>query len=95
MPEEGGWREWESCAHKPPLIALATLALKFFNTRKTPFLIKIVLQRGKNTGGTVGDPGPGREEKEYQRGRSFRQENIIMSLYDLKYCTRFIKEMKD
>lgn len=27
---------------------------EMFNARKTPFLIKIVLQRGENTGGTVG-----------------------------------------
>lgn len=37
------------------MIALATLAFELFNTWKTQFLIKIVLQRGENTGGTVGE----------------------------------------
>ncbi|KAA8583022.1 hypothetical protein FQN60_015568 [Etheostoma spectabile] len=41
---------------------------EIFNTRKTPFLIKIVLQREENTGGTVGDPALVKRKKTVREG---------------------------
>lgn len=55
---------------------------EMFNTWKTPFLIKIVLQRGENTGSTVG------ERKKTVRegwGQVGKLKLHRVSLYDQKY----------
>lgn len=46
--EDRDWRERESCAHKLALIACCLPGFETFNTRKTLFLIKIVLQSAEN-----------------------------------------------
>ncbi|KAI9543862.1 hypothetical protein NQZ68_004910 [Dissostichus eleginoides] len=66
--EERDWTQWDFVCPQVRFDRPRHPGFEMFNTRKTAFLIKKVLQRGENTGGTVSDPARVERKKNVREG---------------------------